>query len=90
MSLGLPEINATFYLLDGETNGGGIIGSQIDGDNLAYGGQTLLLDVVIMYVLEPVGNALIPGGVTPVAMEVLTVTHHRCRRGKRTQGVGGQ
>src|SRR5436305_8009311 len=85
-----PEINTTFYLLNGETNGGAIVRSQIDGDDLADGGQTHLLDIVIMYVLEPVGNTRIPGGVAPVAMEVLTVTRHRCRRGQRTQGVGGQ
>ncbi len=85
-----PEINTMFYLLDGEINGGGILRSQIDGDNLADGGQTPLLDIVIMHVLEPVGNALIPAGVAPVAVEVLTVTSHCCRRRKRTQGVGDQ
>ena len=62
------------YRFNSELNGEGIVRSQIDGNNLADGGQAHLLGIIIVHVVKPVNNARIPGRIAAVAIQVLAVT----------------
>src|SRR5579859_6814968 len=68
-------------------NSKAIVGCDIHGYYLADGSQAHLLHIVIVHVLEPVSNAILPRGVAAVAVGIFTVAGGSCRHRDRPQRV---